>query len=238
MKKLLVFLFVSMFMCTSAVALAEDTKVSVAIKAWQNSWEEKDDVSGVTTDFGSALMLGPAVNVKFSNNVFLGLSYMKSMSDYESTDMVLIGDKIAIDRTDVDFVAGYMFNPYFGAFIGYKSIKGDVNYTYTPLGINNEKLATHELTGPGIGIIGNYPFNETVALYGSLALMKMDWEFTFADGSPSNTDKVTGAALEIGLAFALSKNFSANVGYKSQSFSGDDVTDTFSGVTFGATYSF
>lgn len=238
MKKLLVFFILSMFVFMSGMAFAEDTKVSVAIKAWQNSWEETDDITGETFDLGSALMVGPAVNIKFSNNMYLGLSYMKSMSDYEATNAFFTGDKMTIDRSDADFVAGYMFNPYFGAFVGYKSIKGDVNYTYAPLGFNYEKLGSQTIRGPGIGIQGNYPFNETVALYGSLAIMNMDWELSYTDGSPSDTDDVAGAALEIGLAFALSNYFSANIGYKSQAFSGDNYTDTFTGVTFGATYTF
>lgn len=221
----------------SGVVFADETKVTVAIKGWLNTWEEKSDTSGETWDLGSALMIGPAINVRFSNNVFLGGSYMASTGDYETNDVIFIGDMISTDRQDLDLYVGYMFNPYFGAFLGYKSIEGDMKYTFLPF-FDNEKFGSQSVTGPGIGILGSYPLNDTLAIYGNLALMSMDWELSYADGTPADTDDVTGASIEVGLALAFSQNFSGTIGYKSQSFSGDYYTDTFSGFTFGAAYTF
>jgi hypothetical protein len=68
--------------------------------------------------------------------------------------------------------------------------------------------------------------------------MFMDYEFKPSDGSPSDSDDVGGASFEVGLAFTLSQTFAANVGYKAQSFSGDNFTDTFKGFTFGITATF
>jgi hypothetical protein len=235
MKKVIVvvLVFACLFMATASYAA--ETKVSVSLKGWYNSWEEEDDTTGQTFDFGSALLVGPAINVKFGNGVFLGGSFMKSTSDYESTNVIFIGDTLTIERQDVDLTAGYMFNPYFGAFIGYKSIEGDATLS---MGGSSADLGTLKLTGPGVGIMGNYAFNEMIALYGSLAFMKIDYEFEPAGGGTTDTDDLTGASFEIGLAFAFTQNFSGNIGIKSQSFSGDFYTDTFTGPTFGLTYTF
>lgn len=228
----------------ASVALADDTKVTVGVKAWSNDWKEKYEYGGYsdTYNFGTSLMVGPAVNVRFSNNWFIGATYLMTTKDYETNDFAFYGDKLTISRSDLDLFAGYMFTPQIGMFFGYKSINNDASYTYTPAGLNNYKLATWDLTGPGIGILGNIPLNKTIALYGNLALMFMQSKFSYPDGTSETTD-LTGASLEIGVAFAFSESFSANVGYKSQSFSGDDdyggtTTDTYSGLTFAVNYSF
>lgn len=237
MKKLITVIIVCLLLGMAAGAHADGTKISVAIKGWQNSWEEEDDLVNQTYDFGSALMVGPSINIRFSNNVFVGGTYMVSTSDYETNNFVFVGDTLSVERKDMDLFAGYMFTPYFGAFIGYKSIDGDAKYSLPP-SINDQTLGTLTISGPGIGITGGYPLGEIVSLYGNLALMFMDYEFKPSDGSPSSNDDVGGASFEFGLAFALGQTFAANVGYKAQSFSGDNFTDTFKGVAFGVTATF
>jgi opacity protein-like surface antigen len=233
-------LVASLMVMFTSTAFADDTKVTVGVKAWQNKWEEKNDT---TFDFGSSLMVGPTLNVRFSNNWFVGGSYLVTTQDYETNDFVLNGDKLTISRSDLDLFAGYMFTPQFGMFFGYKSISNDAKYTYKPLGLNNSKLADWDITGPGIGIVGNIPLNETIALYGNLAIMFMKSKFTSAADGSSDTTDLTGASLEAGVSFAFAESFSANLGYKVQSFSGDDnaggtTTDTYSGVIFALNYRF
>jgi hypothetical protein len=243
MKKLTMVLIAALMVMFTGAAFAEDTKVTVGIKAWSNSWEEKYEFGGSTDtyDFGSSLMVGPTINVRFSNNWFVGASYLVTTKDYETNDFVFYGDKLTVSRSDLDLIAGYMFTPQFGMFFGYKSISNDAKYTYTPY-LNNESLGSWDLTGPGIGILGNIPLNETIALYGNLALMFMQSKFTYPDGTSDKAD-LTGASLEIGVAFAFGESFSANLGYKSQSFSGDDdyggtTTDTFTGPTLAVNWRF
>jgi hypothetical protein len=244
MKKLSMVVIAALMMMFTSTAFADDTKVTVGVKAWQNKWEEKYESGGNSTtyDFGSSLMVGPTLNVRFSNNWFVGASYLVTTKDYETNNFAFDGDKLTVSRKDLDLFAGYMFIPQFGMFFGYKSISNDAKYTYTPAGLNNTNLGDWDLTGPGIGILGNIPLNDTIALYGNLAFMFMKSKFTYPDGSSDKTD-LTGASLEAGVAFAFGESFSANVGYKAQSFSGDDdyggtSTDTYSGLTFALNYRF
>ncbi len=233
----------AMIVGLSSMAYAEGTKVTVGIKAWSNSWEEEVEYNGGgsdTWDNGSSLMIGPSVNLRFENNMFLGASYLVSTKDYESNDWVVIGDSVSFEREDLDLTVGYMINPRFGVFVGYKSIEFDATYHLPALGID-EKIGTVSLKGPGIGILGNIPLSESLALYGNLAIMSLDQKISTDIGSASSD--MTGASFEIGVAFAFSESFSANVGIKSQSFSGDDefgdtYTETFAGLTFGANYTF
>lgn len=234
-------ILIVVMLVSAAAAFADETKVSLGLKAWHNKFEEETD--GQTIDFGSSLMLGPSLNVRFSNNWFVGASYLVTTKDYETEDFVFVGDELSISRDDLDLVAGYMFTPNFGAFFGYKSITADASYTFTSMGINDVDLLSWELTGPGIGVLGKIPLSDVVALYGNLAFMWMDSTVTFTDGSPSESEDLAGASVEAGVAFSFAERMSANIGVKAQSFSGDDdagveTTDSFSGLTFGANYTF
>ena len=234
---------VAMLLGSSNLAYADGTKVTVGIKAWANSWEEKVEYNGGgsdTWDNGSSLMIGPSVNLRFENNMFLGAAYLVSTSDYESNDWIFVGDTMSFDRKDLDLTLGYMITPKFGVFAGYKSIESDATYKYPPLSID-QKIGTWTLKGPGIGILGNIPLSESFALYGNLAIMSIKQKISTELGSSSSDS--AGASFEIGAAFAFSDALSANIGIKSQSFSGDDefgdtYTDTFTGVTFGVNYTF
>lgn len=246
MKKILAGILFVVVMAAAAAAYAEDTAVTVGIKAWQNSWEEKSEFQGTTetTDLGSSLMVGPSLNVRFPNNWFVGASYLVTTKDYEAKDAFgEPGVNLATSRKDLDLIAGYMFTPRFGAFFGYKSIDAEATVTITdPFFGTVSDSATLELKGPGIGILGNIPLSDAVALYGNLAVMSIDSTFKFSDGTSEKSDLV-GASLEVGVAFAFAERFSANVGIKGQSFTGDDegggtTTDTFAGLTLGANYTF
>ncbi len=241
MKKMVIAV-VAILVLSSSAAFAQDTKWTISLKGWANSWEEKfEDSAGgeVTFDLGSSLMLGPALSVKFENNWFLSASYLVTTQDYESSDWYDPGDKLIFDRKDLDLTAGYMFTPRFGAFFGYKSIEAGATYELTGSSFD---VGTNTWSGPGVGILGNIPLGTTSALYGSLAVMVMDYEYSDPSGGTYNID-MAGASLEVGVAFAFADALSANVGIKAQSFSGEDdfgitQTDTFSGLTFGLNYTF
>jgi hypothetical protein len=245
MKNILTgFLFVAI-LAAAAAANAEETKVTVGLKAWQNSWEEKTETAAggtETLDLGSSLMVGPSVNVRFANNWFAGATFLATAQDYETKDLLFTGDLLTVSRKDLDVIAGYMFTPRFGAFFGYKSIDADATYTLPASLGSGSGSFTWELTGPGLGILGNIPLTDSIALYGSLAVLSIDSTFTNADGTSTTADLV-GASVELGAAFAFAERMSANIGIKSQSFSGDEddggtTTDTFTGLTFGVNYTF
>jgi hypothetical protein len=239
MKKLMVIAAAALMLLSANMAFADDFfKVTLGLKAWNNSWQE--DVTNYngspdeTYDFGSALMVGPSLNMKFGKG-FAGVTYTQSTSDYESDALG------TAKRTDVDVTLGVKFIPYFGAFIGYKTLDADLSDSIT-----GQQWATWKLKGPGIGLLANAPLGSRVALYGNVAYMKLSQEFSYADGSsnPNMQYDLDGFSGEIGVAVAFADFLSANLGYKAQSFSGtfqDDsgeVQYTFKGLTAGVNFTF
>lgn len=238
MKRMVIgILAVVLVLSMGGAALAEDTSVTLSIKGWLNSWERTGSTGNSVTSDASILMLGPALNVKFGNGIFLGATYLASMSDYEFTSGVNL-EKVS--RKDTDLVLGYMFNPRFGIFVGYKTIKASVSYEDTSTGFTVDDYGTVQMTGPGIGLLGNIPLGETVALYGNFSYMKLKYKEDFGIYGGTFEENEPGFSFEIGLAAAFSKTVSANIGYKLQSFTGadTDVTEKFSGLTFGLNFTF
>lgn len=241
MKKYFFVFLLGLFIVSGSVAFAEDTKATIGLRGWVNSWEITDSVGDSIKSDDSVLMIGPYVNVRFDNNWFLGGSLLTTMSDYEFSYADCVGcggipGMETLSRTDIDLMAGYMFTPRFGAFFGYKSISGDYKDEW-PLG-STWATGSFDITGPGIGILGNIPLSDSVALYGSLSYMWLDFELTIEGYSAS--EDMTGSSFEIGLAFVLDPQWSANVGIKSQVLTGEDtdLEHSFAGLTAGINYTF
>jgi hypothetical protein len=221
----------------ATTAFAE-VKATVGVKAWANKWDWKNeyaDGTSQTWDNGNALMVGPSLNLRFGDHFFVGATYLKSTKDYESGDWP---GTMSFDRTDLDLTMGVMFSRYFGAFAGYKTIEAPA--TYTSLAGVTSDSGTWSLKGPGLGLVASIPLGGSAALYGNLAVMKLknEWSTVYV----SSVDK-TGGSLELGAAVAFTPSFSGTLGYKIQSFTGDDDsgithTDTFTGVTLGLNLTF
>lgn len=219
-------LFVSM------VYAEEKLQINVGLKGWYNSWES----GGIESD-GSVLMAGPSISVKLSK-WFAGISYLTTLADYEFSNMIFVGDKLATNRNDLDLVAGYMFHPRVGVVGGYKHISGDFEYSFGGVGVPVGDIEL-SISGPVLGVTANYPIENTpVALFGSLTYLFGEAELTA--GGVSATEDITGTTFDLGASYAISEKVSANVGYKHQSFEGDEGggEDIFSGLTFGLNYAF
>lgn len=238
MKRMLIGIIALVMVVTAGgAALAEETSVTLGIKGWLNSWE-RSDAFGNSVDADSAiLMLGPSLNVKFGNGVFLGATYLASMADYEFTDGVAL-DKVS--RKDLDFILGYMFTPRVGMFVGYKSIKASLSFENTATGFTVDDYADFDLTGPGIGLLGNIPLNDVLALYGNISYMKLEYSEDYGIYGGTYSEDEPGFSFEFGLAAAFNPTVSANVGYKLQKFTGadSDITETFSGLSLGLNFTF
>lgn len=194
--------------------------------------------------------MGP-LSIK-KDKMFGGITYLTATSDYTFSNFKGTGDSLKFKRNDLDLIAGYMFHPRFGAFVGYKSLSADVSYSWpvNSLGTPITGSGTRTLTGPGVGITGNYPFEALpLSLYGNLSMMSLKDKFDFTtkaagyqDSTSSSSTDLSGASVELGASYSFSNNISANLGIKSQSFTGSDkgttTTETFSGLTFGANYTF
>ncbi len=237
MKKILSGLVISVLMMGN-VAFAEDTFVSIGVNAWNNSWETRDISTGTVTaeSDDSILMVGPTLQIR-SGNVFAGLSVLSSADDYEFTASETASQRnySAIDRTDLDLILGVMVHPRFGLFAGYKSIKSDRSVKTEAKNIfgtdSSTAAASVEWSGPGFGITANMPFEGTsFALYGNMGLMIMTYE-----ESTGFSEDILGTSLELGAALGFAKHFNIKLAYKHQSLMGDtsDITDNFSGLTYG-----
>ena len=246
MKRTLLVLSMFALLLGAQAAFAETPfKATVGVKSWYNSWEHTitfSDGTSKTWDNGSSFMVGPSLNFKLGG-AFLGGSFLKSTDDYEAPDWITIGDKMQFEREDTDLTLGYMFLPYFGAFVGYKQIEADMTY----YDLTGAHFPFHDgkwkMSGPGIGVLGNVPLGQSAALYGNLAFLSLEQEFSDNITGSSPSFDMVGASFEIGGAFAFTRWLSSNIGFKYQSLWGedtdqDDHSQDFYGLTLGLNVTF
>ncbi len=240
---------VVMLAAATAVAAAE-TNVSLGLKVWTNTWKETIRPEGAASrdlDNGSVLMAGPSLSVRFSKDWFADITYLTPKGDYESANWYASGDKMKFARKDLDAAAGYLLNDPLndvkvGFYAAYKTISAQASYTNLAAGFNDIDVGTWKLWGPGFGVLVEKPLDKSTSLYGNLGYLFLEQEFAFSSGTVSRFH-TGGWTFEIALAHVFTKAISANVGVKFQRFkgekgNGDDVTDSFSGITGGLAYSF
>lgn len=236
MKKVGIVFTAAMMLLWGSAAFAEGTKTTLGIKAWFSTWEESYPTSSV--EYDGVWMIGPTVDVELENKIFFKGSLLFAISDYEDTyfSPPFVGKETISNRKDLDLMAGYMFTPQFGAFVGYKSN----TFEYTderPIGTVSA-ASDVKIKGPGVGVLGDIPVSESVKIYGSLS-----WMFLEAKSTLSSED-MDGPSFELGVAFSTSSNTAINVGYKSEKFSGSfsdgsgSFDQTFAGLTAGFKYTF
>jgi hypothetical protein len=230
MKKFVIVVMVAVAALWGGLVFAgEGVEVEVGVKAWYNKWTNDDPAFG-KIKFDPTFLVGPAIEVKFPNHLFVEASYLLSVSDYTKEEG---GDKLSSDRKDLDLTIGYNIVPSFGVFVGYKSVSMDWKLTGTTM--DNGSL---DLTGPMIGIRGSYEMNKMFALYGSATYLFTELKST--DTAGSTTEDAPGTIFELGVKAAFNKQLSGTLGYKVESTKEDktNIKDTFAGVTLGVMYAF
>jgi predicted porin len=230
MKRCIVFLAALMLLSSSFAFAKDDVKVEAGIKIWNNSWESKDPdpVAGGTTKFDASILIGPAISVTLPSNVFFEASYLMSATDYKNTEGPA---QIEVERNDLDIAVGYQFIPEIGIYVGYR--KSSLDWKFND-GAGFSDSGSIDLSGPVIGLRGNYSFNDVFGVYASVAYLMTEYdEQGFTEDDP-------GTQFELGVKAKFSKEFSGTLGYKVESFEGDKskVKDTFSGLTLGVMYAF
>jgi len=232
MKKCLIAVVIAVSALWSGMVFAgEGVEVAAGVKAWYNEWTNDDPASG-KTEFDASLLIGPAIEVKFPNHIFVEASYLLSVTDYESTFFI---HKLTAERKDLDLIAGYDFSPAFGVFVGYKSVTTEWDMDLSGTIIDKGSV---DLTGPTVGIRGNLALNKTASLYGNASYL-----FTKSESKDSGgtlKEDAPGTIFELGAKVAFSKALSGTLGYKVESTEGDKskTKDTFAGFTLGVMYSF
>jgi hypothetical protein len=227
MRRLIVFLAVLMVLSSGFAFAKDDVKVEAGIKIWNNEWESKDPIDG-TMKFDPALLIGPAISVTLPSNVFFEASYLMSVTDYEKTEGPA---KIEVERDDLDLAVGYMFIPEVGIYVGYR--KSSMDWTFND-GAGFSESGSFDLSGPVIGLRGNYSFSEMFGVYASVAYLMTEYEESgFKEDNP-------GTQFELGVKAKFSKALSGTLGYKVEDFEGDKtkIQEKFSGFTLGVMYAF
>ncbi len=202
----------------------EGPGVQVGVKMWYNDWsQDRPGFGSITSDYTT--LLGPAIEAKFENQVFIEASYLISTADYHFSDQISAAD---VERQDLDVAVGYLIIPEFGVLLGYKN----TTFKERTTGIEDT------LYGPGLGVNTNLPLNEDLSFYGRLDFLFTRFEqndagVVFREDSP-------GWMFEFGLKYAFTRSFFGSLGYKYETNEGNDtnVRDTFSGVTLGAMVGF
>ena len=226
MKRILIgAVAVLLLIAANGVALAQErTEVEVGVKMWVNDWTE-DTPGFASTTSDSTVLLGPAIEVKFPNYVFLEASYLFSTADYDFPDT---GFKIG--RQDLDAAIGYMIVPGFGVLAGYK----DSSFK------NRDSGFTSDVYGPVIGIIGIAPVDPYLSFYGRLNYLFTKFKTDDPDPLIIHHEDSPGWIFEFGVKYAFTREFSGSIGYKYETNEGNDsnVRDTFSGLTLSGMVAF
>ena len=263
MKKIISIFIIALVLGISSAAMAEKPSVTVGLKTWIATWEQKleytDEFGDTATesdksDYG--LMYGPVFNLRYEK-FFASLSYLIGGNfnfewdqfDFSDPDY---GDSFDLDsendRTDFDIAVGYYLHPNISVFLGYKNIDADQTITWSydvepfsdadfddNVSDNDSYDISATIKGPAFGVSGNYPIGETNwILFGSLSYLSLEGE---SEGE--SLGDFTGPSLEIGGAYVFDNMpMSITAGYKYQSLQADEREDIFSGLTLGANYTF
>jgi opacity protein-like surface antigen len=129
-----------------------------------------------------------------------------------------------ISRDEADLALGYMVIPEFGLFAGYK------HDTFK----NGATGVKDTLSGPSLGMVVQARMDPAFTFYGRLLYLFTRFEQNAA-GTVFREDS-PGWGIEFGLKYAFTRQFLGSIGYRYEENRGNesDVTDAFSGVTFGA----
>jgi len=231
----------------AAPVVASENEVSLGLKFWSSTWKETVNTSGGTRDFknGTELMVGPALHARFLNDWFATATYLIALGDYESPNWITSGDRMKFERTDTEFQAGYLIRDQYndltvGFFVAYKAIDAPASYTDGTAGFSD--IGTWKLSGPGLGVFAEKHLNTSTTLSGSLAYLFLQQEFSYSSGAVSRFDS-GGWSFDASVAHAFTERISADVGVRYQRFKGEmvngnEVTDSFSGLTAGIAYTF
>jgi opacity protein-like surface antigen len=216
-----VIVFVLLLFAGAPPVLAGDgAAIDAGIKLWLNSWNQsRPGLGSISSD--STMLLGPAIEARIGEQVFLEASYLFSTADYRFSEPGMTAN---ISRDDADLAAGYLVIPEFGLFAGYKH----ATFKNAAMGIQDT------LSGPALGMAVQANLNPSLTFHGRLLYLFTRFEQNGA-GTAFREDS-PGWGLEIGLQYAFTEQFLGSIGYRYEENTGkeSDVTDAFSGMTLGA----
>jgi len=222
MKRSFSLIVFALLLCAGAPPVhAEDgSTVDAGMKMWLHNWHrDQPGFTGISSD--TTMLLGPAIEARIGEQVFLEASFLFTAADYRFSET---GDNVS--RQDADIAVGFLVVPGFGLLAGYKH----ATFKEAATGIEDT------LSGPVMGLVLTAPMDpwSRLTFYGRLLYLFTRFEqddagVVFREDSP-------GWGLEFGLKYAFTRQFLGSIGYRYEENTGNvtDVTDSFSGVTFSA----
>ena len=221
-------------------ASADDLSVTLGLKARLNNLNASVANSSVVFDDSDswALLLGPSLKLAYKK-FFTGVTWLQTAGRRYSFDYYSVGfnepRSMDISMSEIDVLAGYMFHPRFGAFVGYKSISSEA----TPIADSPTTSQFYDLAikGPAVGVTGNVPLGKLPMLaVASASYLAID-EYTFAPTDPKKNG--SGYSLEIGVTYDPWENIVLYLGLKHQKYEADigDEWKAF-GLTISGDYRF
>ena len=226
MKRIIAGMFTAVLLLTvGGAARAEEgagTEVEAGIKWWCNKWKQRSELGTVRSE--RSPLIGPAVEAKFHNGIFVEGSYLQSGWDYKFDDAL---GTVKLDRRDLDLAAGYMVLRNVGVFAGYRNSVMKENGT----GVKET------VYGSLLGVRGSVSLSEAVSLYGSYTALLNRFK---EEAVETSRERSPGWAAEAGAKYAFSKHVSASLGVKYETTKGmaTHVRDSFLGWVLGAMYAF
>lgn len=200
--------------------------VTFGATTWYSWWDFDQKQSD--TDFDPALLYGPVISVKFSEDYNLTFVYLYGKFDETQEDSTN-----EISRTDSDLAINYRLNSYLKIFAGIKYM------SYKQTGFEHGGL------GPGLGISFVYPLSRSFFFLGNISGLYI-WgkEDSSSDGEDSYNEP--GANIGLSIAYYIPEaSTTISLGGRYQYFktiydddSSNNITHQFYGFTLSATYTF
>ena len=231
------FLFAAVLICFCLSNVhAKDPSLTLGIRLRHNSATIDISNSFVTFDDAedSKFLAGPSLKFSF-RKFFCGVTWLQTLDRYtfEFSSFTANDDgDIDFSISDLDALAGYMFHPRIGIFVGYKSLTS----RSTPQFDHRFDLS---VKGPAIGLTANYPTRYSrFTLTANLSYMPaLDYEFL--EPPQGKNQDADGYSVEIGITYGKSENSAFSYGIKWQELESDlDETWKSLALTFSFDYRF
>ena len=230
----------AMFQICLSSAAADDLSLTLGLKARLNNLTASVANSSVVFDDSDswAILLGPSLKLTYKK-LFVGVTWLQTAQQRYTLEYYTIGvnepRSTDISMSEIDALAGYMFHPRFGAFVGYKSISSKA----TPIATSPSTSEFYDLVikGLAIGVSGNVPLGKLPMMAVGSASYLAITEYFFAPAVPEQDG--SGYTLEIGTTYDPFENWLFYLGLKLQRYEADLGDEWKSlGLTLSADYRF
>ncbi len=241
LQKIVFFLiptFIFILPVGTAMALP-DVTVTAGVKMWHNEWTYRSSSDERFED--SSILIGPSIKLSMER-YFAGITYMRSVEDY---DLTWQNYSMKTPRTDTDIVAGYLYGNHVAFFAGYKGIRyATDNYLRGEWVSNGSNAIDAGLVGVSLyRTVKPNGLTLTASLAGGIYQAESKYDFDDEAGADENIlrvgDKGEIYSVQAGITMPISEITFLNISYKYQLLESDvDTNMDFRGVLFSLDFVF